>query len=154
LNWRTSMVHDPLVAQTPSADMAFAEDRPARHSQHSRNHASRGHHISWLQWFAIRCGLSVWPPPVRIRPGFPIQRGFYIQAFDGSVALPAAGYDYNSDWTPLLAGLSPAKMAASLAAPVPVMWARMRTRSINRPLRYRSAMGALDPHKLVAGYKR
>src|SRR4029453_6236762 len=34
--------------------------------------------------------------------------GFYFQAFNGSVALPVAGYDYNSDWTPLLAGLSPA----------------------------------------------
>jgi hypothetical protein len=42
--------------------------------------------------------------------------GFYIWAFGGSVALPAARYDYNSDWTPLLAGLSPAGMAASLAA--------------------------------------
>src|SRR3954447_7152223 len=38
---------------------------------------------------------------------------FYIQASGGSVALPAAGYDYNSNWTPLLAGLSPAGMAAS-----------------------------------------
>ena len=45
--------------------------------------------------------------------------GFYFQAFNGSVALPVAGYDYNSDWTPLLAGLSPAGMAASLAAPEP-----------------------------------
>src|SRR5215467_5552133 len=43
----------------------------------------------------------------------------YFQAFDGSVALPAAGYDYSIDWTPLLAGLSPAGMAASLAAPDP-----------------------------------
>src|SRR5215813_11229299 len=34
----------------------------------------------------------------------------------GSVALTVAGYNYNSDWTPLLAGLSPAGMAASLAA--------------------------------------
>ena len=41
---------------------------------------------------------------------------FYIWASDGSVTLPAARYDYNSDWTPLLAGLSPAGMAASLAA--------------------------------------
>jgi hypothetical protein len=39
-----------------------------------------------------------------------------IQAFDRSVSLPVAGYNYNSDWTPLLAGLSPAGMAASLAA--------------------------------------
>ena len=45
--------------------------------------------------------------------------GFYFQASNGSVALPVAGYDYNSDWTPLLAGLSPAEMAASLAAPDP-----------------------------------
>src|SRR5713101_1143244 len=39
---------------------------------------------------------------------------FYFQAFSGSVVLPAAGHDYNSDWTPLLAGLSPTGMAASL----------------------------------------
>ena len=44
---------------------------------------------------------------------------FYFQASNGSVALPVAGYNYNSDWTPLLAGLSPARMAASLAAPNP-----------------------------------
>src|SRR3954465_5246547 len=47
----------------------------------------------------------------------PATGDFYIQASDGSVALPAAGYDYNSHWTPLLGGLSPAGMAASLAAP-------------------------------------
>ena len=41
---------------------------------------------------------------------------FYFQAFNGSVSLPVAGYNYNSDWTPLLAGLSPAGIAASLAA--------------------------------------
>src|SRR5262249_25918600 len=41
---------------------------------------------------------------------------FYIWASSGSVALPAARYDYNSDWTPLLAGLSPAGIAASFAA--------------------------------------
>ena len=41
---------------------------------------------------------------------------FYVWASGGSVALPTARYGYNSDWTPLLAGLSPAGMAASLAA--------------------------------------
>src|SRR5215210_3980341 len=49
----------------------------------------------------------------------PATGGFYIQASGGSVALPVAGYDYNRNWTPLLAGLSPAGMAASLAAPDP-----------------------------------
>ena len=34
--------------------------------------------------------------------------------------MPRCGYDYNSDWTPLLAGLSPAGMAASLAAQEPI----------------------------------
>ena len=39
-----------------------------------------------------------------LHPG--LQRGRHV-----------AGHDYNSDWTPLLAGLSPTGMAASLAAP-------------------------------------
>src|SRR6202048_3999766 len=59
--------------------------------------------------------------PVRIRPIRSALESFYFQASNRSVALPVAGYDYNSDWTPLLAGLSPARMAASLAAPDPYM---------------------------------
>jgi VIT family len=47
---------------------------------------------------------------------FPANGDFYFRASGRSVTLPAAGYDYNSDWTPLLAGLSPAGMNASLAA--------------------------------------
>ena len=67
--------------------------------------------------FATACQVA--RPPVRIRPMHSATEGFYFQAFNGSVALNVAGYDYNSDWTPLLAGLSPAGMAASLAAPDP-----------------------------------
>ena len=55
--------------------------------------------------------------PRRIRLGHdPATGGFYVQAFDGAVTLPAAGYDYDIDWTPLSAGLAPAGMAASFAA--------------------------------------
>src|SRR4051812_39166138 len=62
-------------------------------------------------------GLSGCSPPWTDRTKFPWPTGdFYIQASGGSVALPAAGYDYNSNWTPLLAGLLPAGKAASLAA--------------------------------------
>src|SRR5262249_32676990 len=61
-------------------------------------------------------GLSGCWPPCTDLTGLPANGGFYFQAFNGSVVLPAAGYNYNSDWTPLLAGLSPAGMAASLAA--------------------------------------
>jgi hypothetical protein len=77
---------------------------------------SRGARISGLLWFADCYGLSGCWPPCTDLTGLPANGGFYFQAFNGSVALPAAGYDYNSDWTPLLAGLSPAGMAASLAA--------------------------------------
>src|SRR3954454_9211788 len=74
--------------------------------------------FSRLHWFANCYGLSGCSPPWTDRTKFPWSTGdFYIQASGGSVALPAAGYDYNSHWTPLLAGLSPAGMAASLAAP-------------------------------------
>jgi hypothetical protein len=46
--------------------------------------------------------------PLRLKIGFaPEMRTF------GSVSLSVAGYNYNSDWTPLSAGLSPAGMAAS-----------------------------------------
>src|SRR6516165_9349892 len=67
--------------------------------------------------FATACQVAC--PPVRIGPICSAPGGFYFQASNGSVALPVAGYDYNSDWTPLLAGLSPARTSASLAAPDP-----------------------------------
>jgi hypothetical protein len=76
----------------------------------------RGRPISWLHWFASATACQVARPPVRIRLERPAFGNFYFQAFNGSVSLPVAGYNYNSDWTPLLAGLSPAGMAASLAA--------------------------------------
>jgi hypothetical protein len=49
----------------------------------------------------------------------PATGGFYVQAFDGAVALTVAGYNYDIDWTPMSAGLTPAGMAASFAAPLP-----------------------------------
>jgi hypothetical protein len=76
----------------------------------------RGRSISWLHWFACATACQVARPPVRIRLDRPAFEDFYFQASNGSVALPVAGYNYNSDWIPLLAGLSPAGMAASLAA--------------------------------------
>ena len=66
----------------------------------------------------FRYGLSGCSPPCADLTGLsPANGGFYIQASDESVTLPAAGYHYNSNWTPLLAGLSPAGTAASFAAP-------------------------------------
>jgi hypothetical protein len=77
----------------------------------------RGRSISWLHWFASATACQVACPPVRIRLGTsPATEDFYFQASNVSVSLHVAGYNYNSDWTPLLAGLSPAGMAASFAA--------------------------------------
>jgi hypothetical protein len=73
--------------------------------------------MSGLPGLLIRYGLPGCSAPCADLTGFPANGAFYFQAFSGSVALPAAGYNYNSDWTPLLMGLSPIGMAASLAAP-------------------------------------
>ena len=43
----------------------------------------------------------------------PATGDFYFQAFDDSVSIPYAGYDYDIDWTPMSAGLAPAGMAAT-----------------------------------------
>src|SRR4051812_21690520 len=80
---------------------------------------SRGARFSRLHWFAFATPVRLLAPLDGSDRVSPATGGFYIQASGGSVALPAAGYDYNSNWTPLLAGLSPAGMAASLAAPDP-----------------------------------
>src|SRR3954463_10287882 len=77
----------------------------------------RGARFSRLHWFAFATACQVARPLDGSDRVSPATGGFYIQASGGSVALPVAGYDYNSNWTPLLVGLSPAGMAASLAAP-------------------------------------
>ena len=50
----------------------------------------------------------------RIAPGAP--EAFTSRLSDRSVTLPAAGYNYDIDWTPMSAGLAPAGTAASFAA--------------------------------------
>ena len=119
LSWHT-VLSDPgefdhRQFQRSDVDAAFAESRPARHSQDSRNpfHAGDDFRGFLVHTSATVCQLA---RPLHGSDRLPSQRGFYIRAFSGLVALPAAGYNYNSDWTPLLAGLSPARMAAGLAA--------------------------------------
>jgi len=80
---------------------------------------ARGTHFG-ASWFThLLRPVRLLAPLARIRPIYSARGGFYFQASNRSVTLPIAGYHYNSDWTPLLAGLSPAGMAASLAAPDP-----------------------------------
>ena len=81
--------------------MAFAEIRPARHSRRSRNPFHAGHVFG-------ATGFTHLLRPVRLlaplygSDQLPANGGFYFQAFNGSVALPVAGYDYSSDWTPCM----------------------------------------------------
>jgi hypothetical protein len=90
-------------------------DQRTRHSQHPAIRFARG--TDFGATLVRYCyGLSGCWPPCTDLTDLPANGGFYFQAFNGSVVLPVAGYNYNSDWTPLLAGLSPAGMAASLAA--------------------------------------
>ena len=58
----------------------------------------RGLPISWLHWFASATACQVARPPVRIGLDRPAFGDFYFQAFNGSVSLSVAGYNYNSSW--------------------------------------------------------
>src|SRR5262245_7489903 len=58
--------------------------------------------MSGLPGALIRYGLPGCSAPCADLTGFPANGAFYFQAFSGSVALPAAGYNYNSDWTPCM----------------------------------------------------
>jgi len=75
--------------------------------------------LSGLPGSHVCYGLPDCSPPCTDLTSFPANGGLYFQAFDGSVTLPLAGYDYSIDWTPMLTGLSPAGLTASLAAPIP-----------------------------------
>jgi hypothetical protein len=78
----------------------------ARHSRYSRNPFRAGH--AFGATLVRNCyGLSGCSPPGTDLTGLPANGGFYIQASSGLVALPAAGYNYNSDWTPLGGTLTP-----------------------------------------------
>ena len=72
--------------------------------------------VSTVRTFATACQVA--RPPCTDPTGFPAVGDFYFQASNGSVTLPVAGYDYNSDWTPLWVRLSLTGMTASLAAQV------------------------------------
>ena len=85
----------------------------ARHSQASRNPFHAGECFRGFNGSHIATACQFARPPDGSDQIAPAIGDFYIQASSGSVTLPAAGYDYNSDWTPLLAGLAPARMAAS-----------------------------------------
>src|SRR5262249_31933144 len=77
----------------------------------------RGLLISWLHWFASATACQVARPPVRIRLDCPAFGDFYFQAFNGSVCLSVAGYNYNSGWISLCwRGFHPPELQLALLA--------------------------------------
>src|SRR5437660_1167574 len=96
--------------------MAFAESRPARHSQSSRIRFTRAMTFG-ATWFTHLLRPARLLAPQYGSDHLRGQRGLLLPGFQR--VRPVAGYDCSSDWTPLLAGLSPARMTASLAAPTP-----------------------------------
>src|ERR1700747_1165890 len=100
--------------------MVFVKYPLARHSQYPPNpfhvgylfHGYAGSHL-------LRPARLLASPDGSDWYKRPATGGFYVQAFDGAVALTVAGYNYDIDWTPMSAGLTPAGMAASFAAPLP-----------------------------------
>src|SRR4051795_3587273 len=75
---------------------AFAEIRAARHSQHSRNPCHAGPVFRGFTGSRLLRPVRLLAPLDGSDRVSPATGGFYIQASDGLVALPAAGYDYNS----------------------------------------------------------
>jgi hypothetical protein len=95
-------VRTSISSSAAMSTLAFAELPAARHSQNSRNPFRAGCHFeaSTVHPFATACQFAC---PLhgsdRISPAI---GDFYFWASSGSVALPAARYDYNSDWTPCM----------------------------------------------------
>jgi hypothetical protein len=106
--------------QIDDVDTAFVESRSTRQPPRPPQSVSRGAMNFAASWFAYLLRptslLALLHGSDWITPAI---EGFYIQASGRSVTLPTAGHDYNSDWTPLLTGHAPARMATSLAAPTP-----------------------------------
>src|SRR5207302_11249581 len=89
-----------VSSRTPMSTLAFAMDQRARHSQYPAIRFTRGT-ISRLHRFATATACQVAGPPCTDLTDLSANGGFYFQAFNGSVTLPAAGYNYNSDWVQL-----------------------------------------------------
>jgi len=73
--------------------LAFAENPSGSALPLIPQSVSRGEGISGLPGSLICYGLPGCSTPCTDLIGFPANGAFYIQAFSGSVALPAAGYD-------------------------------------------------------------
>ena len=104
------------MSSSRDVDMAFTYGNNGSALPNSRNPFHARCSFRGLHGSLICYGLSGCSAPCTDLTGLPANGAFYFQAFSGSVTLPTAGYNYSVDWTPVLAGLPPARMSASFAA--------------------------------------
>ena len=107
--------------QGSNVDGAFAAKPASRHSHFSRNPLHAGHQFRGFHGSPICCGLPGCSAPCTDLTGCPANGAFYFQAFNGSITLTVAGYDYSGGWTPPLVGLSPTGTTTRLAARLRMM---------------------------------
>jgi len=127
-SFRCTFLPDMPSSPTPGSSTSR---RPSLRCRHGLRHGLTGSTLPILPQDSFRAGAqfrgfadSQLLRPIRLlasqdesdRNTPSANGGFYVQASDGSVTLPAAGYDYDIDWTPMSAGLAPAGIAASFAA--------------------------------------
>ena len=80
---------DDVKFQSSNVDGAFGAKPASRHSHYSRNPLRAGHQFRGFHGSPICYGLPGCSTPCTDLTGFPANGAFYIQAFSGSVALPA-----------------------------------------------------------------
>ena len=98
----------------------------ARRSQATPHPLQMGRWFSWFTWFTVLHSLR----PVdllallaELTGDSPGRKDFYFRAFDGSVSLPAAGYDYGGNWAISTDGtFTRWNMPISIAAPKPSLY--------------------------------
>ena len=106
-SFRCSFLPDmPPSPTTESPTSIFSRTSmppPARHSQHSRNpfHAG-GRFRGFTGSLPLQSARLLAPLYGSDWDTSPATGDFYFQGFNGSVFLPVAGYNYNSDWTPCM----------------------------------------------------
>jgi hypothetical protein len=130
-------------------------------SQYPLKSVSRGGFNFGIACFAFATTCKVACLPLTDPTPLRADGDFYARAFDGSVALPIARYDYGGGWAPPPTGLAPAGTSTSLAAaPLPSFSQRDRSPSENCFLKAGSAAEnrivtqpvKVHPMKLGAGF--
>ena len=107
-----------VMVQFSDADIGLRRDLSGSALPSFPQSASRGARFRGFT-VRLRYGLPDCSPPFDGSNRSPSPRGLLLPGFRRLGHPATAGYDYNMDWIPLLAGLSPAGIAASLAAPDP-----------------------------------